>query len=113
MRCVSARLSSPDGPRHWEAILSEFKGPSASRTPERVAIACRRKFEHTHPMEVARSRKRWQDSRGQLGRLHRVCNWTDGCITEFEMEEIWRAVPDGTPIEIRPPQPRAGAEWSE
>ena len=30
-------------------------------------------------------------------------NWTDGCIalTNAEMEELWRAVPDGTPIEIR------------
>ena len=31
-------------------------------------------------------------------------DWTDGCIavTNPEMDEIWRAVPDGTPIEIRP-----------
>ena len=31
-------------------------------------------------------------------------DWTDGCIavTDSEMDEIWRAVPDGTPIEIRP-----------
>jgi murein L,D-transpeptidase YafK len=31
-------------------------------------------------------------------------DWTDGCIavTDAEMDEIWRAVPDGTPIEIRP-----------
>jgi L,D-peptidoglycan transpeptidase YkuD (ErfK/YbiS/YcfS/YnhG family) len=29
---------------------------------------------------------------------------TDGCIavTDEEMDEIWRAVPDGTPIEIQP-----------
>jgi len=31
-------------------------------------------------------------------------DWTDGCIavTDTEMDEIWRAVPDGTPIEIKP-----------
>jgi murein L,D-transpeptidase YafK len=31
-------------------------------------------------------------------------DWTDGCIsvTNAEMDEIWRAVPDGTPIEIKP-----------
>ncbi len=31
-------------------------------------------------------------------------DWTDGCIavTDPEMDEIWQAVPDGTPIEIRP-----------
>ena len=41
---------------------------------------------------------------GWLGRLHRLADWTDGCIavTNGEMDEIWRAVPDGTPIEIRP-----------
>lgn len=41
---------------------------------------------------------------GWLGRLHRALDWTDGCIavTNREIEEIWRAVPDGTPIEIRP-----------
>jgi murein L,D-transpeptidase YafK len=35
---------------------------------------------------------------------HRLRNWTDGCIavTNEEMDEIWRTVPDGTPIEIRP-----------
>jgi murein L,D-transpeptidase YafK len=31
-------------------------------------------------------------------------DWTDGCIalSNIEIEEIWRLVPDGTPIEIRP-----------
>nr|WP_298926230.1 L,D-transpeptidase family protein [uncultured Erythrobacter sp.] len=31
-------------------------------------------------------------------------DWTDGCIalTNEEIEELWRIVPDGTPIEIRP-----------
>jgi|SRR5579859_3991873 len=31
-------------------------------------------------------------------------DWTEGCIavSNAEMDEIWRAVPDGTPIEIRP-----------
>jgi murein L,D-transpeptidase YafK len=38
-----------------------------------------------------------------LGRLHRLLDWTDGCIavTDREIEEIYRVVPDGTPIEIR------------
>ena len=41
---------------------------------------------------------------GWLGATHRIKDWTDGCIavTDAEMDEIWRAVPDGTPIEIRP-----------
>ena len=31
-------------------------------------------------------------------------DWTDGCIalSNEEIEELWRIVPDGTPIEIRP-----------
>ena len=41
---------------------------------------------------------------GWVGRLHRLVDWTDGCVavTNREMDEIWRAVPTGTPIEIRP-----------
>ena len=41
---------------------------------------------------------------GLLGRLHRLADWTNGCVavTNTEIEEIWRAVPDGTPIEILP-----------
>lgn len=41
---------------------------------------------------------------GWLGPLHRLVNWTKGCIavTNKEIEEIWRAAPDGTRIEIRP-----------
>ena len=41
---------------------------------------------------------------GFLGRLHRLVDWTDGCIavTNEEIEEIWRVVPDSTPIFIEP-----------
>lgn len=40
----------------------------------------------------------------EAGGLHRYQDWTDGCIavTNPEIEEIWRLVPDGTPIEIKP-----------
>ena len=41
---------------------------------------------------------------GYVGAAHRLRDWTDGCIavTNEEIDEIWQAVPDGTPIEIRP-----------
>jgi len=41
---------------------------------------------------------------GFVGRLHTLVDWTDGCIavTDREIEEIWRVVPDGTPIVIEP-----------
>lgn len=41
---------------------------------------------------------------GWIGRLHQFVDWTNGCIavTNEEIEEIWRAVPNGTEVEIRP-----------
>ena len=41
---------------------------------------------------------------GALGPAHRLTDWTDGCIavTDAEIDEIWKLVADGTPIEIRP-----------
>jgi murein L,D-transpeptidase YafK len=40
----------------------------------------------------------------KIGKLHRMTDWTDGCIamTNSEMEQIWKLVPDGTAIEIKP-----------
>ncbi|HEY4942945.1 MAG TPA: L,D-transpeptidase family protein [Rhizomicrobium sp.] len=40
---------------------------------------------------------------GWIGTWQRAIDWTDGCIalTDDEMDEIWRVVPNGTPIEIR------------
>jgi len=39
-----------------------------------------------------------------LGPLHRQTDWTDGCVavTNAEVEEIWKLVPVGTRVEIRP-----------
>jgi murein L,D-transpeptidase YafK len=39
-----------------------------------------------------------------LGRNHRARDWTNGCVavTNDEIEEIWRLVPDGTVVEIVP-----------
>lgn len=39
-----------------------------------------------------------------LGKAHWLHDWTDGCIavTNSEMDEIWKLVPDGTVVEIRP-----------
>ena len=44
------------------------------------------------------------NGRGWIGRFHRRSDWTAGCVAvaNFEIEEIYRAVPDGTPIELRP-----------
>jgi murein L,D-transpeptidase YafK len=39
-----------------------------------------------------------------LGKAHLLHDWTDGCIavTNEEMDEIWKLVRIGTPIEIKP-----------
>lgn len=39
-----------------------------------------------------------------VGALHREQDWTEGCValTNEEIEEIWRAVPDGAWILIKP-----------
>lgn len=44
------------------------------------------------------------DEYAWMGKFHTLLNWTEGCIavTNYEIEEIWRLVPDGTVIEIRP-----------
>ena len=41
---------------------------------------------------------------GWIGASHRLKDWTEGCIavTDKEMDEIWKLVPDGTSIEIDP-----------
>jgi len=41
---------------------------------------------------------------GFIGAAHRARDWTDGCIalTDQEIEEIWKLVDNGTPVEIRP-----------
>ena len=42
--------------------------------------------------------------KGWIGAAHRMYDWTLGCIavTDEEMDEIWKMVPVGTPVEIRP-----------
>jgi hypothetical protein len=38
------------------------------------------------------------------GKDHRQNDWTNGCValSNQEIEEIWHAVPDGTPVQIKP-----------
>ena len=41
---------------------------------------------------------------GAIGAMHRLHDWTQGCIavTNEEIGEIWDLVADGTPIDLRP-----------
>ncbi len=44
------------------------------------------------------------NGQGWIGQAHRLQDWTQGCIavTDEEIEEIWRLVPNGTPVRIEP-----------
>lgn len=44
------------------------------------------------------------NGQGQFGATHRAYDWTSGCVavTNEEIEEIWDAVPVGTPVRILP-----------
>jgi murein L,D-transpeptidase YafK len=41
---------------------------------------------------------------GWMGKFHRYVDWTAGCVavTNAEIEELWRVVPNGTPIVLQP-----------
>jgi murein L,D-transpeptidase YafK len=41
---------------------------------------------------------------GWVGSAHTLFDWTNGCIavTNAEIDELWRAAPKGTPVEIVP-----------
>jgi murein L,D-transpeptidase YafK len=41
---------------------------------------------------------------GWIGAAHRAMDWTAGCVavTDEEIDEIWKLVEVGTPVEIRP-----------
>jgi murein L,D-transpeptidase YafK len=59
-----------------------------------------------------------QNGLGWIGSAEHWVDWTDGCIAlpDAKMDEVWKAVPIGTPIEIdhehKQNAPRGGlAEW--
>ena len=107
----------PEGPKR-------FQGDN--KTPEgRYRIASRKKNSDFHralrisypnPEDAALAAKQKRSAggdimihglpkgMGSLGPFHRLRDWTAGCIavTNTEIEELWHAIPDGTPIEIRP-----------
>jgi len=44
------------------------------------------------------------DEQAAFGPAHRDFDWTNGCVavTNKEIEELWRVIRDGTPIQIKP-----------
>lgn len=107
----------PNGPKRFEGD---------KRTPEGNYVIDRRKEDSSFhlalhvsyptPQQIAAASLEGRSPGGDImihgirngfaaiGPLHRFFDWTQGCIavTDGEMDELWRAVPNGTPIEIRP-----------
>lgn len=97
-----------------------------SRTPEGVYVLDRRNsrsqfhrsihISYPNAADRASARKRGvspggdiflhglPNGMGSVGAAHTLRDWTDGCIavTNEEIDEIWKVVRDGTPIEIKP-----------
>ncbi|MFI5317294.1 MAG: murein L,D-transpeptidase family protein [Myxococcota bacterium] len=96
------------------------------RTPEGLYLAKRRSKEtsfhaalelsYPNPDDLARAKAAGvrpgsgieihglRDGFEWLGSAHAIFDWTDGCIalSNGEIDELVRAVPDGTPVEILP-----------
>ncbi|HXZ80046.1 MAG TPA: L,D-transpeptidase family protein [Terriglobales bacterium] len=116
--------------RYSVSLGSDPVGPKARegdhKTPEGIYVLDRRNpksrfyrsihISYPNPEQIEAARKLGTSAGGDvfihglpngfgwLGRIHLKMDWTDGCIavTDDEMDEIWRVVPDGTPIEIEP-----------
>ena len=100
--------------RQGDGRVPEGRYVIDGRNP-RSAFHLSLKIGYPTPAQVAAARARGIDpggdimihglsnGRGWLGAAHRRADWTAGCIavTNDEIEWLWRAVPDGTPIEIR------------
>lgn len=74
------------------------------------------KINYPSPQDIAYAKKQNVDPGSNImihglkptfrdyGARHRQEDWTEGCVavTDSEILEIWDAVPDGTPVEIKP-----------
>lgn len=108
---------TPAGPKTREGDGRTPEGiySIAFRNPKSVAHLSL-KVSYPSPAEAAAAQARGEAPGGDImvhglmngfswaGRLHRMMDWTQGCIgvTNAEMREIYAHVDVGTPIEIRP-----------
>ena len=99
-------------------MTSRLKAPQARAVWRAGSIALHQTLHisYPRPAQVAAARARGEpagglimihglpNGAGYVGRLHLLMDWTLGCIavTNTEIEEIWRVVPDGTRIVIEP-----------
>lgn len=106
---IDAKRQEGDGCTPEGAYLIDYRNPTSRfhlslhvSYPDSAAIARAREL-HVDPGGMIMIHGLF-NGLGWLGKLHRTVDWTNGCIavTDPEIEEIWRAVPDGTPITIHP-----------
>jgi murein L,D-transpeptidase YafK len=108
---------SPVGPKERQGDSKTPEGlySIAGRNPA-SAYHLALRISYPNEADVERARRAGEDPGGDI-MIHGLPNnepkaekrrpmtdWTAGCIavTDGEIEEIWRLVPDGTPVEIRP-----------
>lgn len=108
---------SPVGPKQREGDGKTPEGlyTISGRNPA-SAYHLALRISYPAPPDIDRAREAGEDPGGDI-MIHglpnnepqsekhaRMTDWTAGCIavTDEEIEEIWRLVPDGTPIEIKP-----------
>jgi murein L,D-transpeptidase YafK len=108
---------SPVGPkeRQGDSRTPEGSYTISGRNPA-SAYHLALRISYPNAADVERARRAGEDPGGDImihglpnnepkGEKRRpMTDWTAGCIavTDEEIEEIWRLVPDGTPVEIRP-----------
>ena len=87
----------------------DSRNPEQPVSPGLAHLLSGRSRQRTRPQARSGPRQRHHDPRPgkpvqAAGNAQHLYDWTDGCIavTDSEIEEIWRLVPDGTPVEIRP-----------
>jgi murein L,D-transpeptidase YafK len=67
-------------------------------TAEQIAAAARRGIDPGGDIMI----HGLPNGRGAIGAKHTSVDWTDGCVavTNLEIEWLYKAAPDGTPVEI-------------
>ncbi len=108
---------SPVGPKERQGDSKTPEGlyTISGRNPK-SAYHLALRISYPNAADIERARKAGDDPGGDI-MIHglpnnepksekraRMTDWTMGCIavTDEEIEEIWRLVPDGTPIQINP-----------
>jgi murein L,D-transpeptidase YafK len=108
---------SPDGPKLQEGDNRTPEGSysvAGHNDKSSYHVALRISYPNAHDRQVAKAAgvsaggdimiHGIRNGFGWVGPFHRFVDWTRGCIavTDDEIEEIARVVPDGAAVEIRP-----------